>query len=431
MNMNIEETGKDLLDIINKSRFSLFLIGCIYIGITVISTTDEMLIKQSQVKLPLLDVQIPVTSHFGFHNIAPWLVVLLHGNLLLELALLGMGKKLQSFKESVKPRSFQYIEFITFRSILFLILIILPISILLLIQGRFLALHDVIITWMQRFSIVVDLILLWLLWPGVGWDYDQVEAQGTNGWKRLSKQRFLFGVTGCSVLLMMLMTIPGNHKPEQQWLWSYLQENPHLESLAKWWFQWRNLDLHEKVLVTTPLDPQLMERLRNQEIEEKDLQKIPANLFQGVNMTHANLNQAILPRIDFRAAAHGKHPTQLQGADLSYAKMPGALSDQANLQSANLQGAWLLKAELRKADLKNANLQDAGLQDTNLQGANLRDANLQGANLQGADLRGANLQNANLQGACLNQAKLAGAILNKAKFEPRQLEQSDWNLVSH
>ena len=430
MNTNIEETGKNLLDIINNSRFFLFLLVGIYIGITVISTTDEMLIKQSQVKLPLLDVQIPVTSHFGFHNIAPWLVVLLHGSLLLELAVLGMGKKLQSFKESVKPRSFEYIEFIIFRSILFLILIILPVSILLLIQGRFLVLHDVIITWMQRFAIVADLILLWLLWPGVGWDYDQVEAQGTNGWKRLSKQPFLFGVTGCSVLLMMLMTIPGDQKPEQQWLWSYLPENPPLKSMTKWWFQWRNLDLHEKVLITTPLEQELINNLRIGKIEEKDLQKIPTNFFQGIDMAHANLIQAILPRIDFRAA-HEKYPTQLQGADLRYAKMPGALSDEANLQGANLQGAWLLKAELRKADLKNANLQDADLQGANLQGANLWDVNLQRANLQGADLRGANLQNANLQGACLNQAKLAGAILNKAKFEPRQLEQSDWNLVSH
>ena len=47
MNTNIEETGKNLLDIINNSRFFLFLLVGIYIGITVISTTDEMLIKQS------------------------------------------------------------------------------------------------------------------------------------------------------------------------------------------------------------------------------------------------------------------------------------------------------------------------------------------------------------------------------------------------
>jgi uncharacterized protein YjbI with pentapeptide repeats len=402
-----------------------------------------MLIRQSQVKLPLFDVQIPVTSHFGFHNIAPWLVVFLHGNLLLELALLGMGKKLQSFKELVNPRSLHYIEFITFRSVLFLILIILPVSILLLILGRFLVLHNVIITWIQRFAIVADLILLWLLWPGVGWDYDQIQGQGIKRWKRLPKRWFLLGVTVCSVSLMILMTIPGDQKPEKHWLLSILPENHPLKSLANSWFQWRNLDLHEKVLVT-PLEQRLIDNLRIQKIEDEDLQKIPTNYFQGVNMTYANLVQAVLPRIDFRAAGHGKYPTQLQGVDLSYAKMPGALLDQANLRGVNLRGAWLPRAELQKARLQGAILEDATLQNALLQDAslekdesqntNLQKANLQGANLSDAHLQGANLSETNLQGAILRwadlrdtdltKANLQGADLTGAKLEKAKLDQA-------
>lgn len=138
-----------LLDVSNQARLWTFLGVWSYIGITVASTTDEMLMRQSLVLLPLINAQIPVS---GFSNIAPWIVVLLHCNLSLEFSLLGLGYELRCFKKAtVCSGNLQgmhlwrrladpgYVKFILCRFLLVVSLIILPLLLLLWIQGRFLS----------------------------------------------------------------------------------------------------------------------------------------------------------------------------------------------------------------------------------------------------------------------------------------------------
>lgn len=63
-----------------------FLAFVAYLGVIVWGTSHEDLLRISPVKLPILDVELPLTA---FYNFVPWMVVLLHFNLLMQLELLS------------------------------------------------------------------------------------------------------------------------------------------------------------------------------------------------------------------------------------------------------------------------------------------------------------------------------------------------------
>lgn len=75
-----------------------------------------------------------------------------------------------------------------------------------------------------------------------------------------------------------------------------------------------------------------------------------------------------------------------------------------------------VKCNLKQADLSNARLTGAVLRETNLKQANLEGADLRFAFLRQVNLRKANLTNADLTGAILRDVNLDGAILTGAKL---------------
>lgn len=151
--------------------------------------------------------------------------------------------------------------------------------------------------------------------------------------------------------------------------------------------------------------------------------------------------QAILTVLARRNIENDRGPvelywTDLHGAFLWNAQLPGvnlyqahlyrAHLAQANLEAAQLVFADLSSADLAGANLKNTQLWNIHLVEADLTGANLKNAVLNGADLAGAylenaNLAGANLQNANLVGADLKNANLAGADLSCAHLERADL----------
>lgn len=75
-----------------------FLALCTYVSVIVFSTTDLDLLIGKGVKLPVVDVEVSIK---GFYTTVPYLVVLVHFNLLLQLQLLS--RKLFAFDEAA-PR---------------------------------------------------------------------------------------------------------------------------------------------------------------------------------------------------------------------------------------------------------------------------------------------------------------------------------------
>ena len=62
------------------------------------------------------------------------------------------------------------------RLIAWISLIVGPVLLLVLFQLQFLPYHVEMVSWWQRIAVVIDLVLLWMLWPLI--------ARGTNTWLR-------------------------------------------------------------------------------------------------------------------------------------------------------------------------------------------------------------------------------------------------------
>lgn len=437
-----------------STRFVTFLTVGVYVAVTIASTTDEMLVKGSLVKLPLLNTEIPISGWFGFYSVAPWLIVILHLDLLLQLSMLG--SKLTHFNAESAPLSeeqrrrfrdrmpnYYYVQFLAGEApsrFLHLLsglvicgsMILLPLLLLCWIQLRFLALHDVAVTWSHRLAVIADvLVVLAFLWrPLSARDAQRLQRDAsTRGPLRrlLSLQILVLAVCAGVLVFSVVASIPDERGAQGPW------------------FDMRNLNLRERVLTKDTLSPQAINALSDGDVQrrEQELAKVSRLSFlQGRDLRFANFFNAVLPRLDLRSRRENGEliETRLQGADLQFAQMQQVLLDDANLQGAlmrgaQLQGGSLPRAGLQGVDLTQAQLQQANLAGAQLSGAVLREALMQGAdlsaavlhgtNLTQAHLQGANLRNAQLQGADLSGATLQGADLSEAQLEGASLRGAD------
>jgi hypothetical protein len=109
-------------------------------------------------------------------------------------------------------------------------LVIGPVLLLLLLQAQFLPYHLEWVTWVQRFAVLVDLILLWFMWPAVlngrstlMW---RLERRG-KGWPGVLALtgRYIAGLTASLIpigLAFTVATFPGErmdaHIGNKQWI---------------------------------------------------------------------------------------------------------------------------------------------------------------------------------------------------------------------
>lgn len=456
------ENANTLLNVVNKAastvnvQYITFLTVGIYIGITVASTTDEMLIRQSTLALPILGTEIPIRGLFSFYSIAPWLIVLMHWHVLLQFALLGI--KLMRFEEEIRLLkklqvrnlclrdqldNFYYLWIHSysclgpkmrllrksFYFILWITLLILPMILLLWIQARFLAIHSDWTTFGHRFAILADIVLLWLFWARIMRYHED---------KPYSKTKCLMNNVPLVTMFVAVMafswlvaTIPGTDEEPKKDSWGLIEhwlptdfvEKTLLQTIHRHWFKFRNLDLENAILTNNQLKKESVNESINA-IRDGDTEQMlqalkqlsPLSSFQGRDIRYANLFKAVLPWADLRA------DTLMQYANLGWAQMQKSLLDDARLNHANLSSARLEYASMLRTDLQDADLSDTSLQRARLLDANLQDATLIDAKLQGADLSGAHLERADLRGADLRGAFLNGAKLKDAKLPETNLQ---------
>ncbi len=495
-----EQLAEQLLDAVNdaanaiSTRFVTFISVGAYVAVTVASTTHEMLLRASNlVTLPLLNAQIPIIGPFGFYTIAPWLIVLLHSDLLLQLSILG--NELARFEQEVdrvdEPKrsllrqrvaNFYYVLYLTGGApsrilhllsafITWMTAVMFPLALLLWIQIRFLPFHSPFDTWLHRAALIVDAVLiLFILLPRV-WPRMRAMASASGGRALLRRAvsvpvLIVLACVTTVVISLFVATIPDRAGDFS-------------------WFA-KNMELRERVLTANVLTPEDINALRDatqpEQVREVLVKVMPFQALQGRDFSFADLYNAVLPRLDLRAVRSdddkpenplpadcearrgcedppdceeaGLERTQLFGANFAWASMQGAMFDEAILDEANL--AWaklqdgslsrahlnraiLASARLRNsrleaaklcgADLSEADLQQATVARAHLQGASLRGAKLMSANLAGADLRGADLSEADLTDANLTDARLQGAVLRGARTQGARFDGANVELA--
>ncbi len=392
-----------------------FMVLCAYVSVIVFGTTDMDLLIGKGVKLPVVDVTVPIV---GFYAFAPYLVVLVHFNLLLQLQLLS--RQLYAF-DAAAPKDerigglrdrlhiFPYTYYLVGRPgpivrrllgvVVGITLLVLPLATLLVLQLRFLAYQDQPVTWAQRLAVWFDVALVIALWPvimdrGDRWrDYlHRLVSRLRRRWRTgLAWSAVWVGVvapgfaTTRERYLAALAAIPG--------LLILLGMSRGLTGLRRWWHG-RRREPEGAILVDAPLVrgmpglllivalgvPLPLGLLADGEWWEEEL--LGANVVASEvvydRFRFLDLSEQVL----LAKPAKPEIIAQFREGDPQKVKEALKQVERVKLLRRSLRGASLAGALLPGADLRGAQLRGANLMTAQLQGADLRQAQLQGANLQ-------------------------------------------------
>ena len=428
-----------------------------YLAIAAGAVTHEDLFFEKAVKLPFLNVDLPLLAFFF---IAPILFLVVHAYTLVNLVFLtekakwfdkalrkrirkshsyGTAESPELIRENLRRQlpSSIFIQFLVgprdFRRGLFgwlllaiawITLVIAPILLLLLLQLQFLPYHSYFITWTQRLTLLADLGLIWWLWGKVlsGREVYPRRRAAHRAWLAAS----LVSSTGIVLFSWTLATFPGEWQEE------------NLPNFLDWALDGSKVPLHDWIfnsevnraasrrwlLVSSTLVLTDLNVYESLGIDDPEKLKSREYVFRAHHrdLKGAVFSFAILQKVDFRWA--DLWDAKLDEAQLQDASFEDAQLQGAKLDGAHLQGALLRDAQLQGASLESTQLQGAKLDGAQIQGASLAGAKLQGASLAGVRLQGAKLDGANLQGASLDNAKLQGASLQEAELRAADLSNA-------
>ena len=175
-----------------RTAYTFYLVVALYVLVIVSSTDHELLFRAGDVQMPIVNVGVPVV---WFFVVVPWLLVLLHFNLLIQAtfladkvsqyasAILGQTRAPKERTEALgllypAPLAHKVAEIHqpgTMRRLLnamvLVTLAVLPPAILMFTQVKFLPYQGEFFTWLHRISVGIDICLLWWLWPRIAEPY--------------------------------------------------------------------------------------------------------------------------------------------------------------------------------------------------------------------------------------------------------------------
>ena len=476
---NLEAARKAVEDAaaVSAGLWLSYLSLLLYLAIAVGSVTHKDLLLESPLRLPILNVDLPLVAFFV---LAPFMFLVSHAYTLIHFVMLAEKAGVldaavnaqygdtpdtcEGFRRQLPSNIFVQLLAgpgdirkgglgVLLTLIAWITLVLAPVLLLLLIQVQFLPYHHEAVTWWHRIMVLADVALLWALWPAV------LESRSTITWPSPKRHPVL---ALCSMVAIGLafttITFPGETLDgwvgNKQWIppngvTAWLGAKDQEGKAIKTSFhdlmvegpidevRRRRASPFSNTLVLPGFDaPEAAKSGDPSKVDSgKPTLMLVGRRLEGVNFRNADLRKldltgVRLQRADLRyARLQGAWLSEvpLQGASLEGAKLQGVSFEKAqlsgaSLKDAQLQGACLFKADLRGASLDRAQLQGAALGDTQVQGASLEEAQLQGAALAGAAFDRASLKRAQLQGADLrestfNGADLSGAEMWRANFE--------------
>lgn len=412
----VRKSVEDAASISGTLWFS-YLFTLFYIGIAAGSVTHRDLLLENSVKLPFLNIDLPLVAFF---LVTPILFFVSHAYALTHFVLLAA--KVGTFNAAIENKlpkadvppaensntdramelqearvglrrqlpSNIFVQFLAgpsevrdgllgwlLQATAWVSLVIGPVFLLLLLQVQFLPYHLALVTWVQRLTLVADVILLWFLWPAVL--AGRAEILFLRPWRHPGLALLCLIPIGFA---FTAATFPGQlldaHVGERQWVplnRAAVGLSKKDSSLKPKWTSFHDLFFKGDVDAVT--------RRRT-------------SLFS---------NTLVLNSFDALKAANISDPKELD---------KGSIKNSLTLRGRHLEGAVFDGADLRAVDFKGAHLG----------GAFFREAHLQGATLDEAELQDAILVNAHLQGASLDRAHIQGAHLEGASLKLTQIKCS-------
>jgi hypothetical protein len=194
-----------------------YLLLLFYLGVAAGAVNHRTLLLEEPVKLPFLGIDLPLVAFFAT---APILLLVFHAYVLIHFVLLGakIGRFQDKLARQVEGDALRdkirdqlpnqiFVQLLagtraTREGAIGWLLyvsasittVLGPVVLMLLFQVQFLPYHLSWVTWLHRVVLMIDIVLLWALWPAI--------LGGTTRitWPRLQKSKFT-----CAASLMILL----------------------------------------------------------------------------------------------------------------------------------------------------------------------------------------------------------------------------------
>jgi hypothetical protein len=331
---SVDELQKGINDSAGKTSllWTTFVSFELYLAIAFGSVRHRDLFLETPIKLPLLNVDLPLV---GFFIVAPALLVIFHFYVFLQLlalsakasdynALLRTKAPVEADRQYMRQRldPFLILQFLAgpskqrggmngfwLRLIAWITLVGAPILVLLQAQITFLPYHQESVVWLHRFAIFVDVVIIWYYWNRIRNDDDPiVKWMSDTAWKCVGAFLSLLIV----LLSVWITTFPGE--------WAEENFPPHLSDKSRW-------SLHQFLFAG----------------ERESVSGWPSSLFSN-HLILTNVSFIDLDKIDKVTISRS-----FRGRDLRQAVLNGVDLRKSDLRGANLRGAKLIAADLRDA----------------------------------------------------------------------------------
>ena len=465
-----------------RNSLSLLLIVALYLGLTLMSSTDENLLRNGQVVLPQVGVGISVSQSYIF---APPIFLYLHIQLLFLLTVLA--RKVRTFEAALEEEfpdaasqnkqkeecwdwlsAFAFVQLFRLHSGVPHVAKVLswfgvkavPLTLLFVLDLSFVRYQSDWITWSHHSIFVLDLgFITWfnrkvsgrefpVLWTYIKIVAKRLRRQKTSAHeeppcaeRQLSERLGQAGpasweaVAFTMALLMTLLLIFAAHPP----ISDSKTARKGWESIQDFWGPLASPSFDaktarkgweiEKDIWSLFVPPSFDPKTARKEWEGIRDSWGPSASLNFDPRTARKEQKSIwdLIREFCEAILEGKNPL-----DAGPCKWWGLACRYLNVSYKQLvkTQTWDISSpkpdtssgkSFTVIDLVGRNLRFANFQYAQLQGANLEHAQLQGANLEHAQLQGADLEHAQLQGADLEFAQLQGADLEFAQLQGANL----------
>ncbi|MFI5020196.1 MAG: pentapeptide repeat-containing protein [Alphaproteobacteria bacterium] len=380
-----------------RAQLAALLLVVLYLGITLLSTNDEALLRGSEVKLPQLNTGLSLRQSYLW---APVVFVFLHVALLINLDLLaaklrGLNQLLDRLgSDGVREYYRLLLAPFTFTQVLagpregspvrwlveaftWLAIVAVPLGLILAAQISFVRYHDAFVTHLHQVLVTIELAALAFFLTRFRGGRTATTPK-SRAW-RLTK----WSTLAVAVLLILKLSWLDASIPDHRYEFSLKARAFNLIDLLC--HDCRNLTVSGRILV---------------------------NELPGPEIVALYLVRGLSGQVAAREQSSGLN---LGGRDLRFAHLVGDTLYRADLNFADLRGAFLTLTHLEEASLLLAQLNGASFLDAHLSKVDLSHANLTDADLMGADLTDAKLYDADLSGAQLSSANLSGADLHDAK----------------
>ncbi len=363
-----------------KNRMIFFILFCVYALLNVLATTDKNIYMLDSVKMPLLNIELPLIS---FYIVIPLFLLALQFNLLymmhshrelLQNAHKNSARELKNFPKGLYEGALLHSNnaflYKIVKLFLYLIVFYSPIAVLIAFYLRF---GDY-----QNFALSSwHLILLILSVAVISLFADVFEFEG---------ERRVVSIILKYLSIAFLISIISGLALYHYKILHRIDKSDFTEKDIKF-FEKFHSELKETGLgIEELLYPRLV--IENEVLipYDKELLTLLSNLKES------NDTKLLMSNIPFKQSHR----------NFRLAKFGHSIMVKTDFKGAHLEGANLWYAELQGSNFKDAKLTSASLEYANLQGSDFEDANLTSADLEYAKLQRAHLSFAKLQGADLS-----------------------------